>query len=265
MNGVIKPIKPISDTAFEGYRRTSRWLHLQGAVGEIRTEKFMGRDHVVVPVVMLMEGVVWPVTADAPEFVPAGVLAVAPSSWDGSPVLTNHPALDGERVNGNHPRILESMQFGTVFGTHMESKSMVCESWLDPARAEELGPSATEYLERLQDKDDQIEVSIGALVVTIEKSGEYRGQPYEAVWKEVYRDHLAFLPKGTEGACNAEMGCGANRMAMRHLVTAQGMVKERSNGRQALGRRAPAQLWRRLVIAHALSKSKGSSSDSGRR
>ena len=224
----------------------------------------MGRDHIVVPVVMLVEGVVEPVTSDEPEFVPAAALAVAPASWDGSPVLTNHPAMDGERVSGNHPRILETMQFGTLFWTTMDNKALVTEAWLDPERAEKVD-GAMRYLERLQNPSDQIEVSIGALVVTVKKPGTYKGQSYEVVWKEVYRDHLAFLPEGTEGACNADMGCGANRTAMRHLVTANGIVKERMNAtQQAVLAGSPAERWRRLVVAHALSRQGGNGPRPGR-
>lgn len=214
----------------------------------------MGREHIVVPVVMLMEGVVWPVTSDEPEFVPASTLAVAPAQWDGSPVLINHPAMEGERVNGNDPRILESMQFGTIFGTGVTNKKLHTEAWLDPERAEQVGPKAMRYLERLQDPNDQIEVSVGVFVVGVAKEGEYKGQPYKFVWKEAYRDHLAFLPEGTEGACNAEMGCGAMRQAMRHLVTAQGIIKERTNATKSLTGRNVARSWKRIALAHALSK-----------
>jgi len=196
-----------------------RHFHLSGAVGaDIRTATFDDREHLVVPVVALMEGVIWPVNAPSPEFVSAEVLAVAPQSWNGVAVVMDHPTDgNGRQVSANSPRILETYSFGRVFNTAstehvLKTKRLPMEAWLDISRAARVGKDAEDVLRRAREKEP-IEVSVGAYVVMNEQSGEYSGQKYGGSWLEVFSDHLAMLPQGATGACSVEMGCGAPRAA----------------------------------------------------
>lgn len=209
-----------------------RHLHLVGATSaDIRTATFDGREHLVVPVVALMEGVIWPVNAPTREFVSAEVLAIAPQAWNGEPVVMDHPvSAEGRKISANDPHVLERYAYGQIFNTAsseevLRTKRLSMEAWLDVARAARVGKDAQDVLRRAQEKEP-IEVSVGAFIVGNEHAGEYNGVKYGLEWMQVMPDHLATLPQGSTGACSVEMGCGAPRTAkgraMVHLVTARG-------------------------------------------
>jgi hypothetical protein len=179
---------------------------------EIRTAVYMDKEHVVVPVVALMEGVIHPVNADNPELVLAEQLNIAPQGWNGRPVVGDHPQRNGQRVSANEPSVLEAESFGLIFNAMMEDKKLKVEAWLDPQRAEAVGRDAINVLERAK-AGEMIEVSVGVFVTTEKRAGTFEGKKFMEVWKEIVPDHLAMLPEGTEGACSNAMGCGAPRAA----------------------------------------------------
>jgi hypothetical protein len=194
---------------------------LAKAEGEIRTEVYMEQDHTVVPVVALMEGVIFPVNAEMPELVLGSELSVAPQGWNGRPLFHGHPADEqAAAISGNNPKTLEEGSFGLLFNSTYANKQLKTEAWINNVRCEEIG--AQRVLERLQ-AGEMVEVSVGCFVVAEEKSGVYNGVPYYYVWHNIVPDHLALLPEGLEGACSIEMGCGAPRTARAHLITAEGI------------------------------------------
>lgn len=213
--------------------RVLRSIRLIGATGAvIRTAQFDGRDHLVVPVVALMEAVIHPVNAPAPELVPVDVLAKAPGGWNGRPLVTDHPFINGIAVSANSPEILESMAFGMLFNTAsparvLETKRLTSEAWIDLARVDKVGELAQSVVARAQ-AGEPIEVSVGAMVTIEDETGVYGGVEYSGRWAEVVPDHLAMLPDGSTGACSVEMGCGTPRVAsgnpVRHQVTDAGLV-----------------------------------------
>jgi len=94
-----------------------RMIVLTGATGKSRTELLNGVEHLVVPVVALMEGVIHPVNAKAPEFVSGKVLQQAAHTWNGRPLVLGHPDIDGVKVSANSPRILEKKGSATISDT----------------------------------------------------------------------------------------------------------------------------------------------------
>lgn len=208
-----------------------RQLQLVGSTGAIRAASFQGRDHVVVPTVALMQGVIWPVNAPSAEFVPTSVLRAAPQGWNGRPCVGDHPQRNRALVSANSPLVLEEESFGTVFNARILQDRLIVEAWLDPTRAVRVGPVATRVLERIRN-GTPVEVSVGAFVTTETVNGTYNGKPYTTRWTSLVPDHLAFLPEGTRGACSVEMGCGAPRAAKgrslvvvpRYAVTATGLA-----------------------------------------
>lgn len=195
--------------------RSARQVILVGAadVAAIRTATFNGIEHVVVPVVALMEGVIHASNSEHPEFVPAEELEKIPTAWNGRPTVPNHP-LDaaGYNVSANDPRTLEQQAFGYVFNARMKGKRLCMEAWLDRARCAKVGRSAQSVIERCE-KGEPVEVSVGVFTETEQTSGEYKGKRYAAIWRNIVPDHLAMLPEGVPGACSLEMGCGAPRAA----------------------------------------------------
>lgn len=211
-------------------KRIPRSLRLLATVGEIRTATFQNREHIVVPTIALMEGVIWPINAEQPEFVPAEELAVAPAGWNGRPCMPDHPIDGAERVSANEPTILEAYAFGQVFNARYADKQLHLEGWLDPIRAAAVGKQAEDVIARVR-AGQMVEVSVGVFVTAEETSGEHNGRAYKMVWRNIVPDHLAFLPEGIIGACSNDMGCGAPRSATVHRMASGGYELVQSSQR----------------------------------
>ncbi len=190
--------------------KAMRSLHLVGATSVARIEQYDGREHLVVPVVALIgDNVIHAVNAPAAEYVPASV--ISHQGWDGRPLMLGHPVKEGKQISANDPRVMERQGFGFMAATRMNGKRLGTEAWCDVAKLEKLGQ--VKLLEDLR-AGKPIEVSVGAYVQTRERAGSANGKAYKHEWATIAPDHLAFLPEST-GACSVEMGCGANRHAMR--------------------------------------------------
>src|SRR5688500_17004964 len=97
-----------------------RTLRLVSATGaQIRTGTFREREHLIVPVVALVEGVVWAVNAPSPELVLASTLERSVPAWNGRPVVMDHPDNeDGDKITANTPETLQARSYGQVFETY---------------------------------------------------------------------------------------------------------------------------------------------------
>lgn len=197
-----------------------RNLHLRTNFesASLKTATFEGRDFLVVPVIALMEGVVWPGNADFPEFVPAATLSKSPARWNTKPVMMNHPFKDGIALMAGQPKVLEESRIGLIFNTRMKKKQLHMDAWLDIAKCESMGGEALSTLERVRNFQE-VEVSVGAWVDLDDTEGEFEGDEFRGAWQEIGPDHLAFLEEGTPGACSVEMGCGAPRVAHHRILS----------------------------------------------
>jgi hypothetical protein len=189
----------------------SHSVHIRALSKSPRLGMYEGRRHLVVPVVALVEGVIHASNADAPEYVPADVLAKSAPAWSGQPVMLNHPERDGHKISANDPLTLERASIGRVFGARFENGRLLMEAWIDLAKAADV-PRAQALVDRLQ-AGQVVEVSVGAFVESEAKRGRWGSHDYRGIWKEVMPDHLALLPDGIKGACSVSMGCGAMRAA----------------------------------------------------
>lgn len=187
-------------------------------VAQMRTATFEDREHLVVPVVALVgDAVVRPMNSRGPEFVPREELAFAPAGWNGRPVVPNHP--NGGKSSANSPAMIEGMCFGRVFNTRIEDGDLKMDAWLDVERARTMGGEAEEVVNRVL-AGEMVEVSVGAWVAAEEEKGTSpSGEPYDFIWRGIIPDHLAFLPKGMQGACSIKRGCGAPRAAQEIINT----------------------------------------------
>lgn len=188
----------------------------------IRREDFKGVEHLVVPVIMLQEQVLWPANAESPELALAEEFGRFPESWNGRPVVLNHPKRNGMAISANAPDILTERAFGQVFNSRMDEtgKKLKGELWINTEVAEELGSEFTAQVDRLESGEEVVEVSTGLFMMAEQVQGVYNGEEFSAIWRDVVPDHLAILPEGITGACSVEDGCGAPRLnesAMRAL------------------------------------------------
>lgn len=185
-------------------------ITLKAETGESRKETFNGVEHLVIPVIALVEGVLQSANSPKPELALASEFGKAPAGWNGRPVTVNHPEIRGEKVSANSPEILETEQIGQLFNTVLDGKKLKTEAWINVARANELGGDIAATVSRLSE-GTIVEVSTGLFSDIDNESGTHEGERFNGVWRNVVPDHLAILDAGAVGACSIADGCGANR------------------------------------------------------
>lgn len=200
--------------------REFRSVRLINAAGEIRTAKFENREHIVVPVIALVEGVIQAMNAPTPELVLAEEFGRFPGGWNGRPIMADHPIRNGTPVSANSPEVLEAECVGRIFNTHVKDNKLRMEAWIDVAMAERTAKGRS-LLARAKSKQP-IEVSVGVFTNAEHTSGIRDGQSYSTIWRDLVPDHLALLSEGSTGACSIEMGCGVR--AARNQLTDEGGV-----------------------------------------
>lgn len=191
-----------------------RLIHLSISVNgaELRAATLNGINYIVCPVISkLGDNVEWPINASTPELIPSSVLSLSIADRNNRPVVMGHPqdAL-GNYISANDPEVLEKLAYGFTFSAKFEDNRVKSEMWLDPIRAEKVGPDAVNVITRLQ-SGQMVEVSEGDYVLSEKEEGEWNGKAYGARWIACWSDHLATLRDGRVGACSIEDGCGALR------------------------------------------------------
>lgn len=175
---------------------------LQMPTYEKRTELYDGREHVVVPVVMMVEGV--HNGSHGPLLHTKEELGRIPDAWNGRPLVINHPQDEqGTYISANSPTVLASCAVGHVFNARMKGPKLVAEAWIDPIRLLAINVDAANAI----NEGEVMEVSIGVFTDQIEEEGVWKNVAYEGIAINFRPDHLALLPGGT-GACSLASGCG---------------------------------------------------------
>lgn len=175
------------------------------ATSMTRHETFEGRDHIVVPVVALVAGVVNGELALAEE------IAASLPAWDGVPFTVNHPVdAKGQAISANSPKVLEATAIGRTFNMEFVDDRLKGEIWIDVEKAKSLGGEALQILERVE-AGEALEVSTGYFRDVEAGTGEFSGIPYDGIQRNLRPNHLAGLPNDI-GACSWDNGCGAPRI-----------------------------------------------------
>jgi hypothetical protein len=167
----------------------------------VRTETHQGKRHIVVPAVMLVEGV--HSGSHGPLLHLAEEMNKFPAAWDGIPVCVRHPTRGGTYVPANSPDVIDSEAVGRVYNTHFEGGKLKAELWLDEELLRARSPLALGYI--LQGRP--LEISTGAFSEEHQATGQWNGESYTAIARNYHPDHLALLPGG-RGACSWQDGCG---------------------------------------------------------
>lgn len=166
----------------------------------IRTEMFEGKTYLVVPVVMMVEGV--HNGSHGPILHTEQELSKFAEAWNNRPVYIDHPSENGMGISGNTPNILENA-VGKVFNAVFKDGKLKGEAWLDEQKLMAISPDALQYIRHGRPMD----VSIGVFSDNELSSGQWRGVHYQSIAHNYRPDHLALLPGG-EGACSWNDGCG---------------------------------------------------------
>jgi len=167
----------------------------------IAVRKHQGEKHLVVPVVMMVEGV--HNGSHGPLYHPAEELGKFPESWNGIPVIVRHPQKDGVYVSANSPDIVDDQVIGRVYNTKFEDGKLKAEVWINEHKASLVYPEILSCLR----KGQPIDVSVGVFTDDEYISGEWNGEKYVGIAKNHRPDHLALLPN-ERGACSWTDGCG---------------------------------------------------------
>lgn len=177
------------------------------AANEFHFEESEGRKFMVVPVVMMVEGV--HVNNSGPSLYLLEEFSINAESWDGMPVSIGHPCDEsGEPISCNTSDVYESMVVGTIFNSRVEGGKQKAEIWIEVDKAEKVEPSLIPMIQNGED----IDVSTGHMSADEYVVGEWNGEKYDHIIRNIIPDHLALLP-GAQGACGWADGCGirANR------------------------------------------------------
>jgi hypothetical protein len=167
----------------------------------IRKEIFEDREHIVVPVVMMIDGV--HAGSHGPLLHTGDEYGKYPDSWNGIPVVVYHPEdFNGSPISANSPDVFEGEKIGTVFNATYQSK-LRAEAWIDVEKIEKIAPLALTYINQQRPLD----VSVGVFTDDDISPGTWNSEDYTAIARNHRPDHLALLP-GEAGACSWEDGCG---------------------------------------------------------
>ncbi len=168
----------------------------------IRSEIYNDRSYIVVPVVMMVEGV--HNGSQGPLLHLAEDLGRFPESWDNIPIVIQHPTDEnGNNISANSPKVLAAEEIGRVFYTRMDEDKLKAEAWLDEKRLQEMSEIALQAIREQQ----KLDVSVGVFTEEENVPGEWHNERYESIARNHRPDHLALLPGGT-GACSWNDGCG---------------------------------------------------------
>lgn len=168
---------------------------------KVSKKKHEGKDYLVVPVTMMVEGV--HNGSHGPLLHEISELGKFPEAWNGIPVVIDHPEKDGVPVSANSPEVLEECSVGKIFNTKVVGEKLRAEAWLDSEKLEKVSIDVFSALKELQ----PIEVSVGVFTDDEEDEGDWKNEHYTYVAKNHRPDHLAILPNAV-GACSLADGCG---------------------------------------------------------
>lgn len=170
------------------------------------TRKVMhdGREHIVAPVIILVEGVHR--GSGGSLYYPAEVLKNVAQFWNGMPVPVHHPELNGTPISCNSPDIIEKQSVGRLWNVQYEAEPkprLKGELYIDVQKAKTVSLPVIEALQN----NTPLEVSTGLFSTDDPTPGKWNEETYDAIVKDMRPDHLALLPGG-KGACSWKDGCG---------------------------------------------------------
>ncbi len=187
----------------------------------VRNDKMEGRDYLVVPMIMLVEGV--HSGSMGPLYYPAEELAKVPEVWNQKPVVVYHPG----GVTACSPEEATNRKIGVIMNTVFEDGKLKAEAWLEEERIEAVDNRVLVAIEN----EEMLELSTGLFVEEEDSPGNWNGEPYDTIVRNIRPDHLAILPD-VEGACSIEDGAGFLRLNSKNNSFVFNMPKTKMNTKQ---------------------------------
>ena len=201
----------MSNSKYEQYIQTNNYT--------IRTETHQGKAHLVIPVVMMVEGV--HNGSEGPLLHTRSELEKFPAAWNGIPVLVGHPLKNGNPISANSPKVIDQDVVGRVYNSKVEDGKLKGEVWVASEKLKQLSPLAYSYIMQMKPLD----VSVGVFSDDEETPGKWGEEDYIAIARNYRPDHLALLP-GEAGACSWLDGCGV-RVNKKSLMDAVSFIRDK--------------------------------------
>lgn len=168
----------------------------------IQTKMHEGKQHLVVPVVMMVEGV--HSGSRGPLLHTAEELGRFTAAWNGIPIVVHHPKdPSGNYISANSPQVIDREKVGAVYNTRIENNKLKAEAWIQIDKISQVSPVALAHIRQ----GLPLDVSVGVFSDEEDSQGEWNGETYSAIARNHRPDHLALLP-GEQGACSWQDGCG---------------------------------------------------------
>lgn len=167
----------------------------------VRNEMLQGREHLVVPMVILTEGV--HAGSQGPLLYTNEEMAKLPDIWNSKPVVVYHPEIEGKSVSACDPHILNTRSVGIMLNTKAGAGALRSEAWLDKA----LINKVDERISAAVVNKSVMELSTSLFVDNDGVPGNWNGEDYVGKATNFRADHLALLPDKI-GACSVAKGAG---------------------------------------------------------
>lgn len=187
--------------------------HLEAVVANlqsgIRRETMHGREFIVAPATLLVEGVLN--GSNGALYYPSMEINRDPMSWNYMPIVLNHPKdpTTGQNISARNARVLDKDQFGILLNAVAADGKLQTETWFDVANTKRIDSrEGTDIYGKLE-RGEPIELSTGLFTDNESHSATFNGKAYNFIARNYRPDHLAVLPK-EKGACSVTDGCGIN-------------------------------------------------------
>lgn len=183
-------------------------MNLVGA--KVRYDKLEGIEYMVVPMVMITEGV--HNGSGGPLYYPDDELGKTPASWDHKPIVVYHPEENGQGVSACQPHVLNTRKVGVILNTVYKGGRLKAEAWLNKERLKKVDNRVLVAIE----KGEMVEISTGLYTDNeYVENGKWKDEKYDCVARNYRPDHLAILPDQV-GSCSIKDGAGLLRNAHTH-------------------------------------------------
>jgi len=177
--------------------------------GTVRNDTMEGRDYLVAPMIMIVEGV--HAGNAGPLLYSKDELSKIPGIWNYKPIVVYHPEEHGQLRSACDPIVLSKRKVGVIMNTTFaeteNGPGLKAEAWLEKDRMD----TVDERIGIAIENQEVMELSTGLFSDNESMDGEFKGKKYIAVVRNIRPDHLALLPD-MRGACSVEDGAGFLRL-----------------------------------------------------
>lgn len=178
----------------------------------VRHETMAGKNYLVVPMVMITEGV--HAGSNGPLYYPAAELAKNCAVWNHKPIVVYHPTLNGQAISACETHVITNQSVGLIMNTRYvpgkagQPGKLKADAYLDESRLKKVDPRVAEAVQN----KSMMEVSTGLFTDNEQKVGQWKKEQYSSIARNYKADHLAILPD-QKGSCSIADGGGLMRNA----------------------------------------------------